>query len=148
MSEAERDRKLTGSFASNKGRLLFPVAGKYTITSQFGTYAHPDFAKVQLNNLGIDIEVPRGTASRAVFEGVVTSIFRTDGYHNVVILRHGEYLTVYAGIESLAVKKGDQVKAGQSLGTIFSDQKDGGRTKLHFEIRHEKQKLNPTEWVR
>jgi len=147
-SQAEADRKLTGSFASNKGRLLFPVAGRYTITSKFGTYNHPDFAKVQMNNLGIDIEVPRGTSTRAVFDGVVSSIFRLDGYHNVVILRHGEYLTVYAGIDALAVKKGDKVKAGQNIGSLYSDPDDGGRTSLHFEIRHEKQKLNPSEWVR
>lgn len=147
-STADADRKLTGSFASNKGRLLFPVAGKYTITSNFGTYSHPDFSKVKMNNLGIDVEVPRGTSTRAVFEGVVSSIFRLDGYHNVVIVRHGEYLTVYAGIDALAVKKGDKVRAGQNLGSLFSDPDDGGRTSLHFEIRHEKQKLNPTEWVR
>lgn len=147
-SQAEADRKLTGSFASNKGKLLFPVAGKYTITSNFGTYDHPDFAKVKLNNLGIDVEVPRGTSTRAVFDGVVSSIFRLDGYHNVVIVRHGEYLTVYAGIDALSVKKGQKVNAGQTLGSLFSDPDDGGRTSLHFEIRHEKQKLNPSEWVR
>ncbi len=147
-ARAEADRKLSGSFAANKGKLLFPVAGRYTITSNFGTYEHPDFAKVKMNNLGIDIEVPRGTSTRAVFDGVVSSIFRLDGYHSVVILRHGEYLTVYAGIDALAVKKGQSVKAGQTLGSLYSDPDDGGRTSLHFEIRHEKQKLNPVEWVK
>lgn len=79
---------------------------------------------------------------------MVSSIFRLDGYHSVVILRHGEYLTVYAGIDALAVKKGQSVKAGQTLGSLYSDPDDGGRTSLHFEIRHEKQKLNPVEWVK
>ncbi len=147
-ARAAADRKLSGSFAANKGKLLFPVAGRYTITSNFGTYDHPDFAKVKMNNLGIDIEVPRGTSTRAVFDGVVSSIFRLDGYHSVVILRHGEYLTVYAGIDALAVKKGQSVKSGQTLGSLYSDPDDGGRTSLHFEIRHEKQKLNPVEWVK
>lgn len=147
-SEADTDRRLTGSFESNKGRLLFPVAGKYTIVSKFGTYDHPDLEKVKVDNLGIDIEVPAGTTARSVFEGVVSSIFRVDGYHNIVIVRHGEYLSVYAGIDALSVKKGDKVKAGQTLGTIFSNRNDNGRTRLHFEIRHEKQKLNPTEWVK
>lgn len=146
-SQAEADRILTGSFESNKGRLLFPVAGRYTITSNFGTYDHPDLAKVKMTNLGIDIEVPKGTSTRAVFDGVVSSIFRIDGYNNVVILRHGEYLTVYAGINALSVKKGDKVKVGQTLGSLYTDP-DGGSTKLHFEIRREKQKLNPTEWVK
>ncbi len=147
-SQAEADRRLTGSFESNKGRLLFPVAGRYTVVSQFGTYDHPDLEKVKVNNLGIDVEVPRGSSVRSVFEGVVSSIFRLDGYNTVVIVRHGEYLTVYGGIDRLAVKKGDNVRTGQNLGTLYSDPDDGGRTRLHFEIRHEKSKLNPSEWVR
>lgn len=146
-SEAEKDRRLSGSFVSNKGKLLFPVAGKYTIVSKFGTTELPELSKVKVDNLGIDIEVPKGASARSVFEGVVSSIFRLDGYNNIVIVRHGEYLSVYAGIEALAVRKGDKVTAGQSLGTIHSPQNDG-RSRLHFEIRHEKEKLNPSEWVR
>lgn len=146
-SEAEADRRLTGSFLSNKGRLLFPVAGKYSIVSNFGTNELPELSKVKVDNLGIDIEVPRGTSARAVFEGVVSSIFRLDGYNNIVIVRHGEYLSVYAGIDSLSVKKGDKVKAGQNLGKI-SPSASGDSSRLHFEIRHERQKLNPTEWVK
>lgn len=146
-SEAEKDRRLSGSFASNKGRLLFPVAGKYSIVSNFGTNEIPELSKVKVDNLGIDIEVPRGTSARSVFEGVVSSIFRLDGYNNIVIVRHGEYLSVYAGIDALKVKKGDKVTAGQNLGTIFTP-RGGERSRLHFEIRHEKQKLNPTEWVK
>lgn len=146
-SEAEKDRRLTGSFESNKGKLLFPVAGRYTVVSNFGTNELPELSKVKVDNLGIDIEVPRGTNARSVFEGVVSSIFRLDGYNNIVIVRHGEYLTVYAGIDALAVKKGDKVKAGQNLGSIFTAS-GSDRSRLHFEIRHEKQKLNPAEWVK
>lgn len=146
-SEAEADRRLTGSFASNKGHLLFPVAGKYTIVSNFGTNELPELSKVKVDNLGIDIEVPRGVNARSVFEGTVSSIFRLDGYNNIIIVRHGEYLSVYAGIDALSVKKGDRVKAGQTLGTV-SASKDDDSSRLHFEIRHEKQKLNPAEWVR
>lgn len=145
---AAADRALTGGFAANKGRLLFPVPGRYTITSNFGTNTHPELAKVKIDNLGIDIEVPPGTGARAVYEGVVSSIFRLEGYHNIVIVRHGEYLTVYGGLDRLAVRKGDKVRTGQSLGTIHSDAYDDNRTRLHFEIRREKQKLNPVEWVR
>jgi septal ring factor EnvC (AmiA/AmiB activator) len=78
----------------------------------------------------------------------VTSVFRIDGYQNVVILRHGEYLTVYAGLDNIAVRKGDKVKTGQRLGHIYSDADDGERPVLHFELRREKQKLNPSEWVK
>lgn len=145
-SEAEKDRRLTGSFAQNKGRLLFPVAGKYTIVSNFGTNELPEISKVKVDNLGIDIEVPKGAKARSVFEGVVSSIFRLDGYNNIVIVRHGEYLSVYAGIDALSVRKGDKVKAGQQLGAVSAIGDD--RARLHFEIRHEKKKLNPSEWVK
>lgn len=147
-SEAAADRALTGSFKANKGRLLFPVSGRYTIISNFGTNTHPELSKVKIDNLGIDIEVPAGTGARAVYQGVVSSIFRLEGYHNIVIVRHGEYLTVYGGLDKLSVKKGDKVKAGQSLGTIYVDRDDDNRARLHFEIRLEKKKLNPVEWVR
>jgi len=71
-----------------------------------------------------------------------------DGYHNVVLVRHGAYLTVYAGLSELKVRKGQEVKAGQALGLIFSDPSDGNRTRLHFEVRNEKNKLDPGEWLR
>ncbi|MGM9846210.1 MAG: murein hydrolase activator EnvC family protein [Muribaculaceae bacterium] len=145
---AEASRALTGSFEQNKGRLLFPVAGNYSIVSTFGTNNHPELSAVKINNSGIDIQVPKGSRARAVYDGYVSSVFVLEGYHNIVIVRHGEYLTVYAGIDVLSVKKGDKVKANQTLGSIYSDPDDDGRTVLHFEIRREKQKLNPLEWIR
>ena len=149
MTTAAAERALSGSFQSNKGRLLFPVAGSYRIVGTFGRTDHPSIKGVQVQNSGIDIEAAGSSAyARAVFDGTVTSVFRIDGYQNIVILRHGEYLTVYAGLDQIAVRKGDKVKASQRLGHIFSDPDDGGRSVLHFELRHEKQKLNPSEWVK
>lgn len=149
MSSAAAERALSGSFQSNKGRLLFPVAGSYRVVGTFGRTDHPRIPGVQVQNSGIDIEAAGTNAyARAVFDGTVTSVFRIDGYQNIVILRHGEYLTVYAGLDRITVRKGDKVKAAQPLGHIFSDPDDGGRSVLHFELRHEKQKLNPSEWVK
>lgn len=144
-AQAAELKQLTGSFSANKGKLPFPVAGRYTIVSGFGTNTHPGLSKVKVDNLGIDIEVPAGARARSVFDGTVSSIFRLDGYNNVVIVRHGEYLTVYAGLGNLSVRKGDKVTTGQELGDVFTD---GDRAKLHFEIRREKEKLNPVEWVK
>ena len=78
-----------------------------------------------------------------------TSIFRLDGFQNIVIIRHGEYLTVYAGIQTLAVKKGQEVTAGQDLGVIYADPAETPQEAvLHFEVRREKEKLNPADWIR
>lgn len=139
---------LSGSFEANKGRLLFPVAGKYKIVRRFGRQPHPTLRHVETDNSGIDIEVSKGSQARAVFVGKVSAIFRQDGFNSIVMVRHGKYITIYAGLASVSVKQGDSVKAGQSLGPIFSDKEDGNRTILHFEIRNERQKLNPTAWVR
>ncbi len=125
-----------------------PVVGRYAIVSKFGTNTYRDLSKVQVTNLGIDIEATPGSSARSVFEGTVTAVVRIDGHHNVVLVRHGEYITVYAGIDKLAVRKGDKVKTGQTLGTIYVDAEDDNRAVLHFEVRRETQKLNPTEWVR
>lgn len=139
---------LNGSFEANKGRMPFPVEGHSNIVSHFGLNSHRDVSNVKINNSGIDIETQPGAKARAVFDGEVSSVFRVSGYHNVVMLRHGAYLTVYAGIDNLSVKKGDTVKAGQTIGTIFSDPDDDNRSILHFELRRERKKLNPEEWLR
>ncbi|WP_288797272.1 peptidoglycan DD-metalloendopeptidase family protein [uncultured Muribaculum sp.] len=145
---AETSRKLTGSFESNKGRLLFPVNGKYKIVRPFGRHKHPDLPHVTTDNGGIDIEVPAGGTARAVFDGTVSEVFRLPGYNTIVMVRHGKYLTIYANLSNIRVKKGDALKQGQTIGTIYSDPDDGNRSILHFELRQEKQKLNPTAWVR
>lgn len=143
--EAAPDRQLSGSFASNKGKLLFPVPGKYTIVGSFGRSQHDNLNHVQVDNSGVDISVTAGTKARAVFNGTVSSIFFMDGYENIVIIRHGEYLTVYAGLANINVSKGDKVSAGTTLGTIATAD---GRTVLHFEVRKERTKLNPMEWIK
>ena len=145
---AEVSEALSGTFAQNKGKLLFPVSGRYKIVRQFGRQPHPTQRHVMTDNSGIDIEIPSGTTARAVFDGTVSAIFRQDGFHTIIMLRHGKYLTVYAGLATSAVRQGQKVKAGQPLGTIYSDPADDNRTILHFEVRDERQKLNPTAWVR
>ena len=140
--------QLSGSFSANKGRLLFPVSGRYKIVRQFGRQPHPTQRHVITDNSGIDIEVPTGTSARAVFDGTVSAIFRQDGFNTIVMLRHGKYLTVYAGLSACNVRQGQHIKAGHLLGSIHSDPADDNRTILHFEVRDERQKLNPILWVK
>lgn len=135
------DRKLTGSFAANKGRLLFPVTGRYRIIRRFGTQPHPTLRHVTVDNSGIDIQTAPGSAVRSVFEGTVSAIFRQEGFGNIVMIRHGSYLTVYAGLASVSVSKGEKVATGRTIGTLADEN-------LHFEVRKERQKLNPSAWVR
>ena len=81
-----------------------------------------------------------------MFDGRVAAVFQLNGLTNVLV-RHGEYISVYCNLAQAAVKAGDEVKARQPLGDVFSDGANGGRTVLHFQLRREKQKLNPEQWL-
>lgn len=147
-SMSDSERVLSGSFESNKGRLLFPVVGSYKIVRPFGRHKHPELKYVQTDNNGIDIEVQPGAKARAVFDGKVSAIFRQDGFNTIVMVRHGNYLTIYVNLSEIYVSNGETVKANQPIGKIFSDPDDDNRTILHFEVRKEREKLNPQEWVK
>lgn len=147
-STAAADRALTGSFESNKGSLLFPVSGRYRIVRGFGRQKHPELQHVETENSGIDIEALSSPKARAIFSGKVSAIFQQPGYGNIVMIRHGNYLTIYANLGSIAVKNGDMVKTGQIIGDILADPEEENRTILHFELRKERTKLNPALWVK
>lgn len=140
------DRELSGSFASNRGKLPVPVTGPYIITSHYGEYTVPGLRGVKLDNKGIDIQAKPGAQARAVFNGKVAAVFQLNGLFNILV-RHGAYISVYCNLSTASVKADDMVKTGQTLGTIFSDGADGGRTVLHFQLRREKEKLNPEPWI-
>lgn len=141
-------RALSGSFESNKGRLLFPVRGRYTIVRGFGRMRHPELPEVVIDNPGIDISANDGARARSIFEGTVSGIFSQDGFNKVVMVRHGSYISIYANLSSINVKVGDKVRANQDLGTIYRDPQYDNRPVLHFELRRERSKLNPLQWIK
>lgn len=136
---------LSANFAENRAKLPWP-AERGIITSTFGEHAHPSLRGVKTVNNGIDIATEEGTLARAVFEGVVSAVIAIPGAHKAVILRHGEYLTVYSNIETVQVKMGDKVSVKQPLGTVVTD-KEENRTVLHFELWKGAEKQNPGQWV-
>ncbi|WP_291595976.1 murein hydrolase activator EnvC family protein [Bacteroides sp.] len=144
MSKA--DRELSGNFAANRGKLPMPISGAYIITSHYGQYAVEGLRNVKLDNKGIDIQGKPGAQARAIFDGKVAAVFQLNGLFNVLI-RHGNYISVYCNLSSASVKIGDTVKTKQSIGQVFSDGTDNGRTVLHFQLRREKEKLNPEPWL-
>lgn len=141
-------RALSGSFESNRGRLLFPVRGRYTIVKGFGRQTHPDLPNVVTDNPGIDIAASEGAKARSIFEGTVSGIFSQDGYNKVVMVRHGSYISIYANLSSINVRMGEKVRANQDLGTIYRDPEYDNKPVLHFELRRERAKLNPMQWIR
>jgi murein hydrolase activator len=144
--EISPEEKIVGnSFLNNKGSLPWPVA-QGTITEHFGTHPHPVLAKVMVNNNGIDIATTRGAQARSVFDGEVTGITNIPGAGWLVIVRHGEYLSVYANLSSVSVKTGDKVKTKQAIGTVAEN--DEGQPVLHFEVwKSGVGKMDPEGWI-
>ena len=143
---SKEDRELSGSFVANRGKLPMPISGPYIITSRYGQYSVEGLRNVKLDNKGIDIQGKPGAQARAIFDGKVAAVFQLNGLFNVLI-RHGNYISVYCNLSSASVKSGDTVSTKQSIGQIFSDGADNGRTVLHFQLRREKEKLNPEPWL-
>ena len=138
------DRALSNSFAGNKGRLPMPITGSYAITTHYGQYNVEGLRGVQLDSKGINITGHPGAQARAVYKGEVTAIFTYGGMYNIIV-RHGSYMSVYCNLSSTSVRRGQQVEARQSLGTVATDA--SGNCTLHFQLRKETAKLNPEAWL-
>ena len=136
------DRQLSGSFEKNRGILPMPITGPYVIVGRYGQYAVTKH--VRLDNKGIDIRGKEGAKARAIFDGEVSAIFKYNGLSNVLI-RHGNYISVYCNLSSVSVAKGSKVKTRDEIGTVHQDA--SGNAVLHFQLRKETTKLNPEVWL-
>ena len=141
------DKKLTGSFESNKGRLPVPITGPYLLTSHYGVNYVEGLKNVKYNNNGVDIQGQQNCQARAVFEGTVSFIFEHPQILGsyIVMVRHGQYISAYFNLTSLKVKKGDKVKINEPLGFIRPDA--SGNYIMQFQLRKDTQSLNPEQWV-
>lgn len=144
-NDASGDARLSSNFVANKGRLPMPITGSYNVVGHYGNYAVAGLRNVMLDNKGIDIRGQQGCAARAVFNGTVSSVFQYAGTY-IVMLRHGSYISVYSGLSSVSVRKGQSVKTKDALGAVGQD--SDGRYILHFQLRNESTRLNPEQWVR
>lgn len=134
------DRRISGSFESNKGRLPMPVAGSYRIVSHFGQYNVEGLKGVRLDNKGMNIKGQAGAQVRSIFDGEVSAVFSFGGTTGVMV-RHGSYISVYCNLASVNVHRGQKVSTRQSLGTVGQD------GILQFQLRRETAKLNPEVWL-
>jgi murein DD-endopeptidase MepM/ murein hydrolase activator NlpD len=147
LPETKESAALSKSFEGNKGKLPWPV-DKGSITEGFGRNAHPTLENVFTNNNGVDISAPKGASVRAVFEGEVTSVLNIPGAGKVVIIKHGNYRTVYSNLQDTYVKIGSKVTTKQAIGTLLVTD---GLSLAHFEIHQvvgtTSQALNPSLWI-
>jgi len=136
---------LAKDFAMNKGKLPWPVE-RGIITQNFGINAVPGTSGVTINNPGVDIGTPTGSNVRAVFQGEVSTVVRIPGANRVVLVRHGNYFTVYSNLEDVFVQAGDQVATKQEIGRVASDPETGEST-LHFELWMNTNNQDPKPWL-
>ena len=142
------ERALASSFEQNKGRLPAPIRGAYSLLRTFGVHQHSQHSRVQVSSSGVDFGLRSAGQAYAVFSGVVSRIFVIPGYGTSIILRHGNYLTVYANLSSISVSQGARVATGQALGAIGAAPDGSADRLLHFQLWHERTKLNPLSWIR
>lgn len=139
------EKLLSQNFAGNRGRLPWPVEKGY-VSEPFGEHAHPIVKSIRTRNNGVNIASPKNTECRAVFEGVVTRVMSIPGYNSVVIIRHGNYLSVYSNLSEVYVSQGSKVSNRQTLGRVATAE-NGVETDLHFEIWDGKTQINPMFWL-
>ena len=140
------EQMLTGNnFRENKGRLPWPVE-RHVVTMGFGSTEFPGLKGSTINNMGIDINSTAGTQVKAVFEGEVTKVFPILGANYTVLVRHGDYLSVYQNLINVRVKGGDRVRTGKVLGEAFTDERNNV-SQMHFQVWHERDILDPEEWL-
>lgn len=143
-TSTEIDTKLSNEFASNKGRLPWPVEG--AIIERFGKHKHPVYQNVDLpQNNGVTLAVKRGAQAKAVFNGTVTQIVVLPGYNQCVLVSHGAYFTLYSKLKSVAVKVGQKITTGQVVGIVDTI---GGEDQFHFELWNGSTPQNPENWLR
>jgi len=136
---------LSSSFASNKGKLPWP-SERGVITGKYGEHPHPVLKYVKVKNNGVDISTEKGASVRTVFSGKVSRVMSFPNLNKVVIIRHGEYLTVYSNLDEVNVKDGQTVTTKQVIGKVHTNPEDA-KTDLHFEIWLGKTTQDPQEWL-
>jgi septal ring factor EnvC (AmiA/AmiB activator) len=157
-AEASRDRSrnmydqltpeeklISDNFQGNKGKLPWPTE-RGVVTSRFGKNQHPVLKQITIQNDGIDISTVQGAEARALFDGVVSKVVAILGANYTVIVRHGNFLTVYQNLVNVRVKRGEEVRVKQVLGTVYTEE-ESNSTMLHIEIWKELNKQNPEDWL-
>lgn len=136
--------RLSGVFAENKSRLPWPVNQGF-VSQKFGNQPHPTLKGITIPNDGIDIRTQPNSIVTAVFDGEVSSIANVPGMNTVVLIKHGDYFTVYARLSKVFVKNGQTVKAGESIGEIYTN--SDGIAELQFQIWKSTEAVNPQDWL-
>ena len=136
---------LSDKFSSNKGKLPWPLE-QGVIIQKYGKQKHKVFGNIETFNNGINIATNKNAIIRSVFDGKISRIFFIKGEGKAVLINHGEFFTVYSGLEEVKVKLGDNILSKEEIGRVLTRENDN-RTELHFEIWQGYDKQDPSLWL-
>lgn len=139
------EKILSNSFGQNKGKLPWPTKTGF-ISEKFGQHKHAVLKHVNVRNDGINITTDSKAECRSIFKGEVTHILSMPGLNNVIIIRHGEFFSVYSNLSTVTVKKGDTVTSKEKIGVVYTDQAQS-QTVLKFQLWKGSTKLDPSLWL-
>ncbi len=139
------EQLLSDNFAGNRGKLPWPLE-RGVITGHFGEQPHPVLPGIKISNNGVDISTSEGARARAIFEGRVSRIITVPGGYYAIIIRHGEYLSVYSNLSEVFVTNGQSVNTRDELGIVGTNHREA-KTYLHLEIWKGNEKQNPASWI-
>ena len=133
----------SSSFEGKKSKMLWPVPG--FITNRFGRQAHQTLKGIVVNNNGVDIQTNKDQKVRSVYSGKVLRVALVPGNGTAVIVKHGEYFTVYSKMKNVLVKTGQEIREGDVIGEVYTD--NNGVSELEFQVWKNNQKLDPQTWL-
>ena len=142
---SENQKKITKAFASGKGKHLWPISNG-VITREFGKNQHPVLKGIETYNNGVDISATKNSKVKCIFEGIARRVVSIPGANLTVIVRHGNYLTVYSNLVNVNVRPGEKIAKGEVIGEVYKNESTEENI-LHLEIYRENERLNPEEWL-
>jgi murein hydrolase activator len=135
---------LSSSFEQNKSKFPWPVEG--FVSDPFGVHMHPVLKGITVRNDGVNIQTKENSKVRCIFDGTVRMVAFIPGIGTAIMVKHGDYFTVYSGVKDVQVKEGQTLKTNQEIGSVQSD--PNGIAELRFQIRKSTTPLDPQTWLR
>lgn len=136
--------QLSKSFAANKGKLPWPVRSKKFVSWKYGRRPHPTLRGIELNNLGIGIQTTAGASVYSSFEGEVRKVMSVPGKGKMVMIKHGDYFTMYGQLKNISVKPGSVVRTGDKIGEVMTT---NGTNTIDFQVWYKRKNQNPQLWL-
>ena len=136
---------LAANFTANKGKLPWPVVNG-VVKLRYGNNPSPIDPSLTIKSNGVRIATSKGGQVRAVFDGVVQGIMTPKNGNNTIMIRHGNYITVYKNLSKFYVNKGDKVTTKQEIGEVITN-KASGESILSFGIYKDSSTQNPSQWI-